>query len=139
MLNTSMKVMQSKGISVWLLPPFLFSTIGIYSFVGHKLFLIVKIEIIMSNGHNHWSGEWDLSYEWYSFLIGRAMVLEVGRRQVFYDPIKDFDMPKVSFFKMTDYFFQRAKLLQIGNTNKTQKPMYLKRKEDQLVGPAEPL
>lgn len=86
MLNTSMKVMQSNGISVWLLPPFLFSTIGIYSFVGHKLFLIVKIEIIMSDGHFYWTGGLDLSYEWYAVLIGRAMVLEVGRRQVFYDP-----------------------------------------------------
>lgn len=61
------------------------------------------------------------------------MVLEVGRRQVFYDPTKDFDMPKVSFFKMTDYIVQIAKLLQTGNNNKTQKPMYLKRKEDQWV------
>lgn len=61
------------------------------------------------------------------------MVLKVGRREVFYDPTKDVDMPKVSFFKMTDYIFQRSKLLQTGNNNKTQKPMYLKRKEDQWV------
>lgn len=61
------------------------------------------------------------------------MVLKVGRREVFYDPTKDFDMPKVSFFKMTDYIFQRANLLQTGNNNKTQKPMYQKSKEDQWV------
>ena len=38
MLNTSMKVMQLKGISVRLLPPFLFFTTGIYTFGGHKHF-----------------------------------------------------------------------------------------------------
>lgn len=63
------------------------------------------------------------------------MVLKVGRRQVFYDPTKDFDMPQVSFFKMTDYIFQRATciLMQTGNHNKTQKTMYIKRKGDQWV------
>lgn len=62
------------------------------------------------------------------------MVLKVGQREVFYDPTKDFDMPKVSFFKILIRFFQRAKLMQTGNNNnKTQKAMYLKRKEDQWV------
>lgn len=117
-----MKVMQSKGISVWLLPPFLIFTTGIYTFGGHTHFWIVKIEIILSQGHvYYWSGEWDCTCsEWCVFLM---------------TPLRILICLKCRFLRWLITFFKELNYCKLETISKTQKPtcMYWKRNEDQWV------
>lgn len=49
-------------------------------------------------------------------------------------------MPQVPFFKVTDYIFQRAKLLQTGNNIQNRKTyMHVSKEKRGSMGPAEPL